>query len=422
MLQDQALAIDFGTSNTAAALLQNGVVHRLAVQDGQPTLPTAVFFPADEGPMKIGSAAITALIDGEEGRFMRALKSLLGDPLLHERRLISGRRRSVAEIITAFLQHIRQSAERQTSQPFRRALSGRPVHFHSADPVKDAQAEADLRQCYHAAGFEEVSFLAEPEAAALAAAPPDAEGHIRLIVDIGGGTSDFTVVRQQGARTEVLASHGLRLGGTDFDRVISLREVMPHLGQGSQLRREMGEGLLSVPTAPFIDLATWAKIPFLYTPATRRMAADMLRLSCAPERLGRLVQVLDLELGHDIAFAVEAGKISASTGSDRPVIDLSSLDAGLALPVTAGGIEAALSDHQALIAQAVRDTLARAAVRPDDVAQVVLVGGSSLMSMIDREVRRICPTAHIACSDVFTAVVDGLALATGASDRLVRAN
>ncbi|WP_174238987.1 Hsp70 family protein [Roseobacter cerasinus] len=420
-MQDQALAIDFGTSNTAAALLQDGAIHRLAVEDGQPTLPTAVFFPADEGPMKIGSAAITALIDGEEGRFMRALKSVLGDPLLHERRLISGRRRSVAEIITAFLQHIRQSAERQTGQPFRRALSGRPVQFHSADPAKDAQAEVDLRHCYHAAGFEEVSFLAEPEAAALAAATPDAKGHIRLIVDIGGGTSDFTVVRQDAARTAVLASHGLRLGGTDFDRVISVKEVMPHLGLGSQLRREMGDGLLSVPTAPFIDLATWAKIPFLYTPATRRMAADMLRLSCAPEQLGRFAQVLDLELGHDIAFAVEAGKISATTGSDRPVIDLSCLADGLALPVTASGIETALSDHQAQINQAVRDTLARAAVRPDDVAQVVLVGGSSLMSMIDREVRQICPAANIACSDVFTAVVDGLALATGPSDKLVRA-
>ena len=95
---------------------------------------------------------------------MRALKSVLGLPLLHESRLIGGRRRTLAEIITAFLAELRQRAEAATGGQFRRALSGRPVHFHSADPDKDARAEADLRACYLAAGFDEVAFLVDAAA------------------------------------------------------------------------------------------------------------------------------------------------------------------------------------------------------------------------------------------------------------------
>lgn len=162
------LAIDFGTSNSAAAILEDGAVRRVAIEAGDETLPTAVFFPADGGRMEIGAAAARALVEGEEGRYMRALKSVLGTALLHEKRLIGGRRRSLAEIVAAFLAAVKARAEAETGHVFTRALSGRPVHFHSGDPDRDARAEKDLRACYHAAGFEDVRFMPEPEAAALA--------------------------------------------------------------------------------------------------------------------------------------------------------------------------------------------------------------------------------------------------------------
>ena len=69
------LAIDFGTSNSAAAVLEDGKVRRLAIETEAETIPTAIFFPTDKGAMRIGAAAALALISGEEGRYMRALKS-----------------------------------------------------------------------------------------------------------------------------------------------------------------------------------------------------------------------------------------------------------------------------------------------------------------------------------------------------------
>ena len=242
---------------------------------------------------------------------------MLGGPLLREPRMIGGTRQTLADVIAAFLRALRERAEAATGVRYRRALSGRPVHFHTADPARDARAEADLRDCYLAAGFEEVEFLAEPEAAALACRALGTSGAAGLVVDIGGGTSDFTAFVVEEGEVRVLASHGIRLGGTDFDQAISMAHAMPLLGLGGELRREMGPGLLPVPKAIYADLATWSKIPFLYAPATRREAALMARLATDPARMRRLVRVLEEELGHELAFAVERGKIAANEDAAR---------------------------------------------------------------------------------------------------------
>lgn len=403
------LAIDFGTSNSAVAILAGGAVQRLPMEPGADTLPTAVFLPARGGAMRLGQSAAEALIGGEEGRYMRALKSVLGTPLLHESRLIGGRRRTLADILAAFLAELRQRAEAATGRPYRRARSGRPVHFHP-DPARDAAAEADLRACYHAAGFDEVAFLPEPEAAALACRALSGADRTGLIVDIGGGTSDFSVFRQDGGRVRILASHGIRLGGTDFDQSVSLSHAMPLLGYGSTLRREMGPGLLPVPNALFVDLASWAHIPFAYTPENRRLVQQMQRLATDPARLGRLAALLQDELGHELAFAVERGKIAAN-GGEAARIAMGVLEPGLAAPVTARSLKDALEGHGADLAAAIACTLDKAGVPADRIGDVILVGGSSLMGLVAEICARMLPRAQLHRSEAFTAVVDGLALA-----------
>lgn len=403
------LAVDFGTSNSAAAVLENGQVRRLPIESGAETLPTAVFFPVG-GAMRIGQAATDALIDGEEGRYMRSLKSVLGTPLVHEKRLIGGKRRSLTEVITAFLVALKARAEAETGERFDRVLSGRPVHFHTADAARDAQAEADLRGCYLAAGFSHVDFLAEPEAAARASVGE--AGETGLIVDIGGGTSDFTVFRRQASGIEIVASHGVRLGGTDFDHAISLSHVMPEFGLGGELTRSLAEGRLPVPKAIYVDLSTWAMIPFLYTAETRRMVEDLVAHAVDRPRMERLRAVLRDELGHDVAFAVERGKIAANGGA-RGEIRLGLVEPGLSVAVTEGSMNAALLDAREVLVRAVYETLALAGTTPGGVDHVVLVGGSSLMGIVSDVVRQVCPSVRVSRAEAFTAVVDGLAVATG---------
>ncbi len=405
------LAIDFGTSNSAAALPYPGGVFRIPIERGEDTLPTAVFFPAGGGAMRIGAAAADALIGGEDGRYMRALKSVLGLPLLHESRLIGGRRRSLAEIITAFLAELRTRAETTTGQRLRRALSGRPVHFHTNDPARDAQAEADLRACYLAAGFDAVDFLPEPEAAALASHQLGGTARRGLIVDIGGGTSDFSVFETTNGLPRILASHGIRLGGTDFDHAVSMTHAMPLLGLDGELRREMGPGLLPVPRAPFVDLASWPRIPFLYTPETRRLAAEMEKFAVEPARLGRFRRVIEDELGHELAFAVERGKIGANNPDGAGRIALGMIEPGLAVPVTPDSLDAALAAHRGALREAAAETLSLAGLGAAEIEAVILVGGSSLMRLVSEETRALCPGAAIRSAEAFTAVVDGLAIA-----------
>ncbi|MBE9638524.1 Hsp70 family protein [Salipiger mangrovisoli] len=407
------LAIDFGTSNSAAGIVEGGAVRLLEIEAGAETLPTAVFFPEDGG-MRIGAAASEALIAGEEGRYMRALKSVLGTGLFHEKRLIGGRRRTLAEIVTAFLVEMKTRAEAQTGRSFRRALSGRPVHFHTRDPERDARAEEDLRGCYLAAGFEGVEMMFEPEAAALAsriAEGTGGTGGTGLIIDIGGGTSDFTVFRSAGDGIAITASHGIRLGGTDFDHAVSMRHAMPLLGLGGALRRDFGEGLLPVPNALYVDLSTWAKIPFLYSRDTERAVAEMLRLAEAPEAMRRLQAVITDELGHELAFAVERGKIDANSGVAGAQIAMGMIEPGLGARITAGTLNAALGEAREALRMAIYETLMLAQVSPAQVDSVVLVGGSSLMALVEDEARAVCPGAMLRRSEAFTAVVDGLAWA-----------
>ncbi|WP_127110013.1 Hsp70 family protein [Pararhodobacter zhoushanensis] len=405
------LAVDFGTSNSAAAFLDAGQLRRLPIEPGNETLPTAVFFPAGSGAMRIGTAAGEALIAGDEGRYMRALKSVLGTDLLHEPRLIGGKRQTLADIVTAFLVVVKERAEAAAGCPFTAVLSGRPVHFHSADPARDARAEADLRGCYRAAGFEQIDFLFEPEAAARASLGQGAEGELGLIVDIGGGTSDFSVFQGDAGQMRILASHGIRLGGTDFDQAVSMSHAMPLLGRGGQLTRTFGEGLLPVPNAIYGDLSTWAQIPFVYTQDTRRAVKDMVRHAVEPKVMARLETVIDEQLGHELAFAVEAGKIAANGGSDAG-IKMGFIEPRLTAPISAASLDAALSDARKRLRVAMQETLVEAGVQADQIGAVVLVGGSSLMQLVADEARALCPGAALRRSEAFTAVVDGLALAT----------
>lgn len=406
-----SLGIDFGTSNSAAGYLVDGRPRLVEMAPGQTTLPTTFFFDYETRQTLIGEPANRALLDGVEGRFMRALKRVLGTSLMHEKRQILNERVTFVEIIARFLTRIKARAETQAGVGFDRVLSGRPVVFHGIGDAREAQAEADLRACYLAAGFREVEFMAEPEAAAIASGALEQSGRTGLIVDVGGGTSDFSLFRSGGNGVDILANHGVRIGGTDFDRAISIDRVMPLLGKGSELRKAMGAGTSPTPNAIYNDLATWEKIPFVYTPQNRRMVAEMERLALHPDRLSRLATVLDDELGHELAFAVERGKIAANGGDAQALIRLDQVEPGLSAPLPAGALDDSLARHAEALAEGAAETLGLAGIGAAEVEQVVYVGGSSLMAMVSDTMRAQFPAARHSFSEVFTAVTDGLAIA-----------
>ncbi|MCO4824384.1 MAG: Hsp70 family protein [Amylibacter sp.] len=406
------LGIDFGTSNSAAGICVNGQPFLIELEAGEQTLPTSVFFDFDTRKTTFGTPANRALINGSDGRYMRSLKSVLGTSIMHEPRRMMGETITFVDIIARFLKALKTRAEETCHTEFPYALSGRPVHFHSNDAQRDVQALRDLQQCYERAGFRDVTFLNEPEAAALAAGPlPDKS--LNLIVDIGGGTSDFTVFRTHGEDTEIIASYGVRIGGTNFDKSISFDHIMPLFGRGTQIRKELGAELLTAPNALFQDLATWEKIPFLYTAETRRNVEQLIRVGVDPHLFERLQTILTDELGHDLAFTIERAKIETNKAErDATPIDLGLIERGLTATLNGENLSASLHDHAKAIGETATETLRMAQLETDQIDTIIFVGGSSLMSAVQSELTARFPNATQKHQSAFTGIVEGLALAS----------
>jgi len=190
------LGIDFGTSNSAMAWASPRHAAQLIPLEGDAvSMPTAVFYNTEDHSTHFGREAVTHYLTGTEGRLMRSLKSLLGSPLLQETTVIDHQQIRFQDIIATYLAALRSRAAQALGTAPDRVILGRPVHFVDDDPARDAQAEQSLRQVAQAVGFTDIAFQLEPIAAALDYERRLQREAVVLVADIGGGTSDFTVVR-----------------------------------------------------------------------------------------------------------------------------------------------------------------------------------------------------------------------------------
>ncbi len=281
-----ACGLDFGTSNSAIGVLK-GNAPALAPVEGESTLiPSAVFFEdLDRYRVRFGADAIATYIEQADGRLFRALKTILGSPLIEETTALGRRKIALTDVVQMFVRHLKVAAEAFLGQEVTAVVHGRPVRFVDGDDAADAKAEKTLRDIAHRVGFREVTFVYEPLAAALHYEQSATREELVLVADIGGGTSDFTVIRigpGRHARAErkddILAFTGVRVGGTDFDSEISLDAVMPLLGRGSPLI-EKG---MTMPNALYRELATWATINFTYSYRNQREVTQLMREAQEP--------------------------------------------------------------------------------------------------------------------------------------------
>lgn len=417
MVQDAddrgVLGIDFGTSNSAVAWRAgDGPARLLALEDGATSLPTALFYNAEERSVHFGREAVAHYLAGTEGRLLRSLKSLLGSALLLEKTALHGELVSFQDIITAFLAELRRRSTQALGFAPSQAVLGRPVHFVDDDAARDAMAERTLREAAERAGFAQVRFQFEPVAAALDYAQRIAQDSVVLIVDIGGGTSDFSVVRlHAGAAraSEVLATSGVHVGGTDFDRKLNLENVMPLLGL-----RHIGPQGREVPSAVFHDLATWHLIHWRYTPPALR-EARALRGDYADLALhARLLRVLEERHGHRIAHAVEAAKIASSESGAVATLALDFVQPGLSATVAPEAARAQLQGLLASVVDCAQECVRRAGRGAQGVDALYLTGGSSALVALQLALRQAFAGTPLVEGDLFGGVATGLAYTTDA--------
>lgn len=410
-----ACGLDFGTSNSTLGVADDAGARMLALEGGHETLPSAIFFDFETHRPAFGRAAINAYVAGGDGRLMRSIKSVLGTSLIDEETLLGRRRVGFREVIGLVIRHIKEEGELRCGRELTHVVHGRPVHFVDGDDAADRRAEDALADIARASGFTDISFQYEPIAAALAYEAQINAEQIALIADIGGGTSDFSIVRigpDRARRAEraddILANDGVRIGGTDFDRLLSLKAVMPHLGYRSPLLRP---GLLT-PNHLYVDLATWAKINFLYSPAVLADVGRLVKEAKHPQLIRRLVTVLEEHLGHALAMKVEEAKIALS-GASTYDIDLSLVEKGLDAPSTRGRLAAAVADPVERLAAMTTDCLRQAGLRADQVDAIFLTGGSTLLPAVRGAITGALPEARIVEGDKFGAVGLGLTIEAG---------
>ena len=235
-----------------------------------------------------------------------------------------------------------------------------------------------------------------------------------LVADIGGGTSDFSLVRvgpQRRARLDrrddILANHGVHIAGTDFDRHLELASILPLAGYKGLGPAKRGQTPREVPSRVYFDLATWHLINTVYTPSRVIELRRMRDFYADVRQHERLMRIVTLRLGHALAAAAEAAKIAVAEGGSTSIAldELEDgLDAGLG---EAQALEAIDADVQRIV-DAAGETVLQADLKAHQVDALYFTGGSTGLKPLARRIAECFPSAQAVHGDRFASVATGL--------------
>jgi len=415
----QACGVDFGTSNSTVGWHQANQPALLTLEQDKVTLPSVVFFNAEDDEVSYGRAALTNYLAGYEGRLMRSMKSLLGTSLMDGQTEVLGKSVPFRGLLAQFIAELKRRAETSAGQSFDYAVLGRPVHFIDDNRNADRIAQNTLEDIALAVGFKEVHFQFEPIAAAFDYESRITKEELVLIADIGGGTSDFSLVRLSPERShvldrsdDILGNGGIHIGGTDFDKYLSLAQIMPLLGLGGRLSNQT-----DIPSSYYFNLATWHAINQVYTQKVGRELLDVYRDIQDPEyrmRFERLLNLVEDRDGHWLAIKSEEAKILLS---DVDNIDLTlerlrskKNSSSCSLVMEQKDLQSAVGHLSISIAGAVAQVIQDAGIRPDQVDTVFFTGGSSGVRGLRQQISAIVPDARKVEGDLFGSIGAGLGL------------
>ena len=451
------IGIDFGTTKSTAAVFDGDRLTLVELENGSPVMPSATYIdrclqtqvgqraidayiagntgrtvelipevigersefveqgsPGEPAPLQTATTLIYGrpLLDsGLKGRLFRGVKRLLGDSGTRRLLVFDHPFRLVA-LITPLLLHIRNRIESVNGSAGHAHL-GHPVNFEGREPFRNKTALTRLGEAYGHAGVQERHIYAEPVAAAVSflQANPAVEGRHLLTVDFGGGTLDFCVLRRGGGGFEVVATHGIALGGDHIDRLLFRKLLFPLLGEGEMWRRR-GMSREIETRFPFEDyeelLLNW---PVSYTLNQNRYTTPVFdRIAGngpAAAKFRRLRDIIGLNLGYVVFQALKDLKVELSTAR-QAVLDIPELD--VLVPLTRLQFDALIAGLLVSFKQALVATLNRARLAPRDIQIVLGTGGSILIPAVRGIIEELFPGRMVE-HDPFTSVAAGLAIA-----------
>ncbi|MEM6707303.1 MAG: Hsp70 family protein [Pseudomonadota bacterium] len=452
------VGIDFGTTNSAAAIYDGETLKLVPLEGSSPIMPSATYVDQDlttstgqeaidryiadntgrtvelvpeviaetssfvehgdsENPapvetqtQKIYGAPLTD--SGLQGRLFRGTKRLLGDPSVRRLMVFEHPFRLVA-LITPILLRIRKALNTAGYTGVAAHL-GRPVNFEGRDQYRNQTAQARLAEAFKHAGVTTQAFYAEPIAAGVSylTAHPELRGEYVLTVDFGGGTLDFCVLRRQGSDFSVVSTYGVGLGGDHIDQRLFRQLLFPLLGKGESWQRRGMDRTIETPF-PFEEyedlLVNWAVTYTLnqnkYTaPVFDRIAAG----GPGAHKFARLRDMILQNLSYLVFQRLKTLKAELSTEQSAR-LDIPELDIDLTL--TRSEFEDLIADLLEQFGAALDMTLERAGLTANHIDLVLRTGGSSLIPAVRRMLDERFPE-RVVEHDPFTSVAAGLAIAS----------
>ncbi|WNN42989.1 molecular chaperone [Winslowiella toletana] len=440
------IGFDYGTANCSVAVMEKGSPRLLPLENNSPWLPSMLCAPTREAisewlfrhhqvatpdaenqallrraiafnreedievnsnSVQFGLASLAQYMDDpEEVWFVKSPKSFLGASGLKPQQIAL-----FEDLVCAMMLHIRKTAENQLGSDIQQAVIGRPINFQGLGG-EDAnhQAQGILERAAHRAGFRDVVFQFEPVAAGL-----DFEATLQketrvLVVDIGGGTTDCSMLlmgpewstkAERGA--SLLGHSGCRVGGNDLDIMLAFKELMPLLGLGGQTAKG-----IALPALPWWNAVAINDVPAqsdFYAAASRKMLQDLIRDAQQPEVVKRLLKVWQQRLSYRLVRSAEESKIALSD-SREVAAALDFIEPALATSVSVEGFQAAITQPLERIQEQVKLALATSGTRPD---VIYLTGGSARSPLLRQALQQQLPDIPLATGDDFGSVTAGLA-------------
>ena len=406
--------IDFGTSNTVVDVYDTAT-HRVVSSDASFTksIESVIYFPLGERETYfIGKEAIQAYVEsGMTGRFIKSIKSALPVPALGQIS-IHGAKVKIEKLISFFLAHIKQQCEAYFGQPITHVVLGRPSLF-SPDTGKDKLAETRLVKAARLAGFQHIKVVKEPIAAAIEYRRNIDTSKKVFVGDFGAGTSDFCVMSvnpaaQQATRfeDEVIGTTGLKVGGDDFDAQIMWDKLVPYFGYGAEYKSF--DKWLPIPVHIFRTICSWEKLSFLRRLDVQNSLKNFHHSTNEKEKVGRLLTLINENLGFSIIKSVEAAKIQLS---DNPasMITYTGHDIAIDQEVLRQELGTILGTFVRKLEDTVVSFIKHNKLSPADIDVVFLTGGSSLVPPVRQMMVSYFGQDKIKEGNAFRSVAYGLA-------------
>lgn len=413
-----ALGLDFGTTNTVVALSGGGDESRLISFEGNDATG-AIFRSAlcfwEDADVRHGVAseagpwAIAEYLQSPlDSRFVQSFKSVAANPTF-DRARIFGRAFRFEDLGRLFLEKLRDHAGGQLSTLPARIVVGRPVEYAGARP--DPALARQRYDLMFAQWGTQIHYVYEPLGAAFSFAARLDRPTTLLVADLGGGTTDFSVVRVgapgSSRRCQPLAASGVGIAGDRFDKRLVDHLVLPQLGKGGRYRSF--DKILDIPGGYFGDFADWSRLALMRNPRTLDELRRLQRNAVDPAPIGRMIALIEHEQGFPLYEAVGQTK-RALSARDEAQFAFSGGGVDISAVVSRQAFEQWIADDLRRIEAAMDAVLGQAKLAAADIDRVFLTGGSSLIPAIRAIFERRFSVDQIASGGELTSIAHGLAL------------